>query len=391
MVRARAFARAAATAPASPKAKGIRGAARAAKDGALASARMAAASLRSLQAALGLVGGAAAAVVIVTCVAGLVASSAFGIFFAGGDMGDGNPTLREVVARIDSDHARRIQEIKEANPHDEVALSGARASWPDVLAVFAVRCAHDPSDPTDALTLDAARQALLEETFWSMNSVEASVEERQSTEIAVAPGEDGAPVETQQAVTRKVLRITLVRLTAEEAADHWGFSSEQREILGQLSDPANAKLWQAALHGAAGSGDIVEAALGQVGNVGGAPYWSWYGFPSRVEWCACFVSWCANECGYIEAGAVPKFSYCPTGVQWFRDAGLWAPGGAEPAPGDIVFFDWNGDGTSDHVGIVESCDGSTVRTVEGNSGDSCRQRSYSVASSSILGYGTPMY
>ncbi len=135
----------------------------------------------------------------------------------------------------------------------------------------------------------------------------------------------------------------------------------------------------------------VEMALLQVGNVGGAPYWSWYGFPSRVEWCACFISWCANECGYIEAGAVSKFSYCPSGVQWFRDAGLWLPGGSEPAAGDIAFFDWNGDGTSDHVGIAESCDGSTVRTVEGNSSDSCRQRSYSMSSGSIMGYGTPMY
>ena len=306
-------------------------------------------------------------------------------------MGDGNPSLREVVARIDADHAKKIEDLKAENPHDEVALSGSRASWADVLAVFSVRCAHDPDNPMDVLTLDAARQALLEDTFWAMNSVEASVEEREAVEIAVTEGEDGTPVETQQSVTRKVLRITLVRMGADEAAERWAFDAEQRDILAQLADFSNAKLWQTVLHGAAGSGDIVETALSQVGNVGGFPYWSWYGFSSRVEWCACFVSWCANECGYIEAGAVPKFSYCPTGVQWFRDAGLWLPGGSEPAPGDIVFFDWNGDGISDHVGIVESCDGSTVSTVEGNSSDSCRQRSYGVGSSSIMGYGTPMY
>lgn len=103
-----------------------------------------------------------------------------------------------------------------------------------------------------------------------------------------------------------------------------------------------------------GAADIVEIASSQLGNVGGRPYWSWYGFESRVEWCACFVSWCANECGYIDSGAVPKFSYCPTGVQWFKAAGRWLPGGSAPAPGDIVFFDWDGDGVSDHVGIVES-------------------------------------
>ena len=106
-----------------------------------------------------------------------------------------------------------------------------------------------------------------------------------------------------------------------------------------------------------------------------------------MEWCACFVSWCANECGYIDSGEMPKFSYCPTGVQWFKAAGRWLPGGSAPAPGDIAFFDWDGDGVSDHVGIVESCDGSTVHTIEGNSDDACRRSAYGVGSPFIMGYG----
>ena len=55
-----------------------------------------------------------------------------------------------------------------------------------------------------------------------------------------------------------------------------------------------------------GNQAIVEVALTQLGNVGGEPYWSWYGFDSRVEWCACFVSWCAEQCGYLESGIAPK-------------------------------------------------------------------------------------
>ena len=142
-----------------------------------------------------------------------------------------------------------------------------------------------------------------------------------------------------------------------------------------------------------GSGDIVEVAESQLGNAGGEPYWSWYGFNSRVAWCACFVSWCADQCGYIRAGVIPKFSYCPTGVNWFQNQGLWQPGGGSyvPKQGDIIFFDWEGDGTSDHVGIVNNCDGSTVFTVEGNSGDQCRNRTYSLYSGVIIGYGTPAY
>jgi len=140
-----------------------------------------------------------------------------------------------------------------------------------------------------------------------------------------------------------------------------------------------------------GNGAIVEVAASQIGNTGGQPYWSWYGFDSRVEWCACFVSWCAEQCGYIETGVIPKFSLCSDGVAWFQQHGQWQDNSFTPSAGDIIFFDWEGDGTTDHVGIVEKVENGTVYTIEGNSSDSCRQRSYAVGSSVIYGYGVPIY
>ena len=142
---------------------------------------------------------------------------------------------------------------------------------------------------------------------------------------------------------------------------------------------------------AGGNQAIVEVALTQVGNQGGQPYWSWYGFNSRVEWCACFVSWCADQCGYIESGLVPKFAGCVDGANWFKSNGKWQDRTYEPKVGDIIFFDWEGDGTTDHVGIVEKCENGIVYTVEGNSGDACKQRQYAVGSSNIYGYGIPAY
>ena len=142
---------------------------------------------------------------------------------------------------------------------------------------------------------------------------------------------------------------------------------------------------------AGGNQAIVEVALTQLGNQGGQPYWSWYGFNSRVEWCACFVSWCADQCGYIESGLVPKFAGCMDGANWFKSNGKWQDRTYEPKVGDIIFFDWEGDGTTDHVGIVEKCENGTVYTVEGNSGDACKQRQYAVGSSNIYGYGIPAY
>ena len=136
---------------------------------------------------------------------------------------------------------------------------------------------------------------------------------------------------------------------------------------------------------------IVEVALTQLGNEGGQPYWSWYGFEGRVEWCACFVSWCADQCGYIESGIIPKFAGCVDGANWFKGNGQWQDRNYEPQAGDIIFFDWEGDGETDHVGIVEKCENGVVYTVEGNSGDACRQKQYTVGSSSIYGYGVPAY
>ncbi|WP_303944561.1 CHAP domain-containing protein [Subdoligranulum variabile] len=134
-----------------------------------------------------------------------------------------------------------------------------------------------------------------------------------------------------------------------------------------------------------GNQAVVDIAKSQVGNVGGQPYWSWYGFTSRVEWCACFVSWCYGQMGLSE----PRFSACQSqGIPWFQSHGQW--GGrdyANIAPGDAIFFDWDLDGRADHVGIVVGTDGSKVYTVEGNSGDACKIKSYSLTYECIKGYG----
>ena len=140
-----------------------------------------------------------------------------------------------------------------------------------------------------------------------------------------------------------------------------------------------------------GNQAIVEVDLTQVGNEGGQPYWSWWGLSYRVEWCAIFVSWCADQCGFLDAGVIPRFEGVGAGVSWFQSLGQWQDRYYEPSPGDIIFFDWEPDGSPDHVGIVEKCEGGIVYTIEGNSGDKCQQNRYYVGSSNIFGYGLPSY
>lgn len=134
-----------------------------------------------------------------------------------------------------------------------------------------------------------------------------------------------------------------------------------------------------------GNLQVIDIAKSQVGNVGGYPYWSWYGFDSRVEWCACFVSWCYNQVGKSE----PRFAGCTSGgMAWFQSRGQWGDRNyPNIAPGDSIFFDWDYTGDADHVGLVVGTDGTNVYTVEGNSNDACRIRSYPLGSDVIRGYG----
>lgn len=146
--------------------------------------------------------------------------------------------------------------------------------------------------------------------------------------------------------------------------------------------------------------EIVIVARSQIGNAGGQPYWSWYGFDSRVEWCACFVSWCANECGLIDKDIIPKFSVCSDGINWFKSKNRWKDRNENyfAFSGDIIFFDWydnngNQDGISDHVGIVTKIDinNEIIYTIEGNTDDKCAERSYSFHDKQIMGYGTTKF
>ena len=140
-----------------------------------------------------------------------------------------------------------------------------------------------------------------------------------------------------------------------------------------------------------GNQAIVEVALTQVGNEGGEPYWSWWGLSYRVEWCAIFVSWCADQCGYLDAGVLPKTAGVRPYEDWFKERGQWQGRDYEPSPGDIIFFDWENDGLADHVGIVEKVEDGLVCTIEGNTGDTCAERRYPVENAPIYGFGLPSY
>ena len=357
------------------------------------------AGVKALVAAIAAGGWVAVVIIVVICLIALIVGSCFGIFFSGEDTGSGM-TMQTVVQEINDDYQSQIDTTKANITYDVLEMSGSRAVWPEVLAVYAVKTTTDPDNAQDVASMDDSKKAILKDIFWQMNTISSRTESKTETVITETDDGNGNIVETETTVTQTYLYITVSHKTADEMADQFGFNDDQRAQLAELLSDENNSLWAAVLYGIGATDDaIVAVAMSQIGNVGGEPYWSWYGFGSRVEWCACFVSWCANECGYIENGIIPKFAGCVNGVQWFKDRGQWADNSAQPTPGMIIFFDWdspNGssgpqDGLSDHVGIVEKVENGRVYTIEGNTGDSCNRRDYPLGYYEILGYGIPAY
>ena len=268
---------------------------------------------------------------------------------------------------------------------------------------------HDPHELADYLsavlqgyTLQSS-QAQLEQVFEAQYrlTLTEEVETRTVTETVTDPV-TGETTTQQVEQPWRVLCVTLENTPISSLAsqlltqDQWDIYQVYRATLGNkplvfgggspnTSDSESLTGVEFINGTRPGNPAVVDIAKSQVGNVGGYPYWSWYGFPSRVEWCACFVSWCYGQVGLSE----PRFAGCQSqGAAWFQSHGQWGARGYENiAPGDAIFFDWDLDGGADHVGIVIGTDGSKVYTVEGNSGDACKIRSYSLTYECIKGYG----
>ena len=327
-------------------------------------------------------------VVLVICLIAMLCSSIFGIFFSSEDKTNGR-NMSSVISEINNEFITKITDIQKNITHDEYDINSNRADWKDVLAVYSAKVSNGKDD-VELMTLSEERIQILKTVFWDMNNISSSTE-KVTKQITTTDEQGNTKTENKE---QTVLHITITSKSAEEMIQMYNFNEKQRKQLSELLNDKYAKMWSSVIYGSSvGSNDIVIVAKQQVGNIGGQPYWSWYGFSSRVEWCACFVSWCANECGYIEAGIIPKFAGCQSeGISWFKACGLWKESGFIPKQGDIIFFDWENDGTSDHVGIVEKTENRKVYTIEGNSnGDTCKQKEYNIDSNVICGYGTPAY
>ena len=232
------------------------------------------AAAKALVAAIAAGGWVAVVVIIVICLIALICGSVFGIFFSGEDSGTGQ-SMRTAVQEINTEYDNRLLEIRNGTSYDTLEMSGSRAVWKEVLAVYSVKVNTDPDEPMEVATVDDTKKQLLKDIFWEMNSISSRTESHSETVITETDDGNGNIVQTETTETRTTLYITVSHKPVEEMADQYGFNEEQREYLAELLEDKNNSLWAAVLYGIHyGDDQIVTVALSQVGNVGGEHYWS---------------------------------------------------------------------------------------------------------------------
>ena len=227
------------------------------------------AAVKGLIAAIAAGGWVAVVIILLICLIALVVGSCFGIFFSGEDSGNGM-TMPSVVQEISLDYQNRLNETESAQSYDVLEVSGSRAVWPEVLAVYSVKTATDPTGAQEVATMDEAKKKILTDIFWQMNVISSKMDTKTEKVIVKTDDGNGNITETESTVTRKYLHITVDHKTALEMADEYGFDENQRRQLAELLSDENKELWTQVLYGITGGGsDIVSVALSQVGNVGG--------------------------------------------------------------------------------------------------------------------------
>lgn len=361
---------------------------------------------KAIESLLRIISGASVVLLLILILASLIAAivaSAFGIFFAGDTSAEETRTLQEVVLEINAEFNAAVENIENTVSHDEVTKEGYQATWPEVLSVYSVYVTTKTDGATDVVHLTDEHVEILKDIFWQMNTITYTTEVVKET-IQVPDldsdgnqkkDKDGNLLYKEETVSKTILHISINHLTATEEASKLSFNTEQMAQLNELLDARYASLWSQLLKGVGGSSELVNLALSQLGNEGGEKYWRWAGLDTRCEWCALFVSWCAEQTGLMGSGQIPYFSFVSDGVDWFKDKGRWIDGADVNSsnydkkiyPGMIIFFDWEPDGKPNHVGIVTKVSDGYIYTVEGNKGDAVAEGTYSADSIYVFGFG----
>ena len=204
--------------------------------------------IKSLVSAIIAGGWVAVLIVVIICVIGIVLGSSFGIFFSN-ETANGGQAMYEVVREINDEYLAEIDKIKADNPYDEFELLESRASWAEVLAIYAVKVSADPDDAEEVAVVTDKKKAILKDIFWDMNEIDYSESDEIITTIVQVVDLRGNVVEKEVEETITTLTVEVSHLTAEEMADEYRFKEKQKKLLDEMLDPSYDSLWSDVING----------------------------------------------------------------------------------------------------------------------------------------------
>ncbi len=186
----------------------------------------------------------AVVIILLVCMVAMIAGSCFGIFLSG-DSGGTNRPIQEVIREIDADYQAQIQAIEKSIAFNHMDVSGSKAEWAEVLAVYAVKTTTDPENAKEVATVDTAKALILKDIFWQMNTIESETVVDKQVLVTETTDEDGNVSKIETTIETVYLNITTTHKTAEEMADYFAFNDEQRKQLAELLSPENESIWNA--------------------------------------------------------------------------------------------------------------------------------------------------
>ena len=210
----------------------------------VAAIKAAVAAIKGIVAAIAAGGWIAVVVILLICMIGLVVGSVFGIF-APSPGNENDITIVQTVREANAEYETQIAEIKSRYDYDMCFVTGEPCEWSLAIAVYAVKT----NRTEDVVTFDDEKAEVLKEIYRRLNRMDVYTEHITVKETHLEAQEDGSVVPVEQEVVKTYLYIDTVSLTAEEAANLYGFDTKQREQLGELLSDKNKEMWDALLMG----------------------------------------------------------------------------------------------------------------------------------------------
>lgn len=213
------------------------------------------AAVKELVALIAAGGTTAVVVIIVLCLLAAIGGTCFGIFLSNDKTTGSDMTMTQAISTLTSEHYANLTAFKEGFTYDTVEVQGdSNIEWKDVLAVYAVKTTTSEDEAFEVVTINEEKLDLLRGIMNDMNKLSGVVTTKVVAQTVVTTDEDGNSVKTIEYVTKKVLTVNIIRLSAEQIIELYNFNDEQKKQLNELMSDDYTDLWNELV---GGSGEII--------------------------------------------------------------------------------------------------------------------------------------